>query len=453
MNNRSLSFRLLWQIALILCMVPIFTIVIMCVLLVEPDAGQVPRGVPARVAESLHIDGGLLVFDLETIPDLSPQMHPNMWLLATDSEGRRGMYGQVPSPYLELERLHQLLELSATAKHGADLMAARLETVRDGKRSVSVMVGGVAQNNYWTTLLFIIKYFGLWVVVPSVLAAMLGMLWVIRRAFSGVRRTASDAVSINVERPKGYLNEDDVPSEILPIVHAFNGALDRIGEAVQARDRFLLDAAHELRMPIAVLATRIDSLPRSSAVNELKTDLARLENIAEQLLDLQRIGRNLHAWSPIDLREVCREVGEHVAPLLLSAGYEFSFNAPACVVLVRGDSVSLGRVAATLLQNALMYGGGRGEIEMRLSADGVISVCDEGPGIPASERYQVFAPFYRLGNGSGGGGGTGLGLHLAKEIVERHGGTIRVTEALSGGACFLVSLPVLDLAATTGTQP
>src|SRR5262249_43160705 len=156
-------FRLIWQIAVILCIVPALTITAMCVLLVNSAASQVPRGLPGQVAEGLVIEGDRLMLDFTKAPQITFLRRPGAWFLAVDSEGRAGSYGSVPAPYLELgQRLQRIEEMMVAAKPGSGGLAARAETVREGDRSITVMVGGVGENNYWTTLIFIIKSFGSW---------------------------------------------------------------------------------------------------------------------------------------------------------------------------------------------------------------------------------------------------------------------------------------------------
>jgi hypothetical protein len=119
-----------------------------------------------------------------------------------------------------------------------------------------------------------------------------------------------------------------VPREIVPLVDAFNAAVRRIGESYDAQDRFLVGAAHELRMPIAILATRIADLPPGQVRSRLQRDLGRLSNIAEQLLDLQRLDHHRSQHQRIDLAALTGEVAADVAPLLIDAGYEFAVEAP-----------------------------------------------------------------------------------------------------------------------------
>jgi two-component system sensor histidine kinase TctE len=106
---------------------------------------------------------------------------------------------------------------------------------------------------------------------------------------------------------------------------------------------------------------------------------------------------------------------------------------------VRGDPDALHRVISGLLQNAIAHGGGRGLVVVELQAGGVLSVSDEGDGVPEQARQSIFEPFHRL---RPSGSGSGLGLYLAREIMLRHGGSIVAEEAAGGGARFVMSLPV-----------
>jgi signal transduction histidine kinase len=108
---------------------------------------------------------------------------------------------------------------------------------------------------------------------------------------------------------------------------------------------------------------------------------------------------------------------------------------------VKGDALALSRVLMNLIQNAMMHAGDEGTISVAVNAFGELSVTDEGPGVPLEERDRIFEPFYRTRPSSTG---TGLGLHLARQVVERHGGSIDVADVERGGACFRVRLPLAD---------
>jgi signal transduction histidine kinase len=186
-----------------------------------------------------------------------------------------------------------------------------------------------------------------------------------------------------------------------------------------------------------VLSARVENLPAGAARVTLLRDVTRLANLAEQLLDLQRIGMRHTVLEPLDLVGAVKEVIGDVAPLAVEAGYELEMVCAQPAVLVLGDLPSLSRVVTNLLQNAIAYGGGQGLIKVSVAANGEFEVADAGPGIPADERTRIFEPFYRVRPSSFG---AGLGLHLVKEIIDFHRGKIEAVEAAGGGACFRVTL-------------
>jgi two-component system sensor histidine kinase TctE len=218
-------------------------------------------------------------------------------------------------------------------------------------------------------------------------------------------------------------------------------------KAITVRDRFLAGAAHELRAPIAILEARIETLEPGAIRTRLLVDVARLSNLAEQLLDLQRLGKHAGKLEPLDLVALSSEVTADVAPLAVDAGYELALDAPDSSVMVMGDAQSLSRVLTNLIQNAITHGGGRGLITVDVHPDGSFGVSDQGQGIPVNERHRIFEPFYRLRPSSTG---AGLGLHLVQEIVALHGGRIDVTEAAGGGAWFRVRLVAIVADASSG---
>ncbi|OBZ94643.1 hypothetical protein ADU59_15825 [Pararhizobium polonicum] len=120
-----------------------------------------------------------------------------------------------------------------------------------------------------------------------------------------------------------------------------------------------------------------------------------------------------------------------LAPLAIAAGYEISFESDVAVLKLDGSPAALPRAIGNLVRNAIDHGGNTGTIVVSVSGVGEITVSDEGPGIPADQREQVFEPFYRVTPRSKG---AGLGLSLVKQIVASHGGQVTIDGAPSGTA-------------------
>jgi signal transduction histidine kinase len=263
---------------------------------------------------------------------------------------------------------------------------------------------------------------------------------VVRNALIGLDEAAQQARKIDIDKQGTRLPSDAVPLEVAPLVDAVNDALARLDEGYERHRRFLADAAHELRTPIAILTTRLESLPGSADKNRLIEDAARLGTLTEQLLDVQRFQRNLVQPSRIDLGTLCSRVIADLAPMAIAAGYDISLQKEVEHVEVWGDESSLERVLINIVQNAIQHGGRRGEIVVALKAPAVVEVKDDGPGVPAAQREQVFEAFHRAGPHSRG---AGLGLHLVQEIMRLHDGEVSVVDTDSKGACFRVTLPPL----------
>jgi signal transduction histidine kinase len=260
---------------------------------------------------------------------------------------------------------------------------------------------------------------------------------VVRRTLSGLHAIVARAGQIDAEQRGVRLPLAEVPAEVATLVGAFNDALQRLDDGHARQERFLADAAHELRTPIAILQTRIENLAEGAERTRLLADAARLSVLAGQLLDLQRMKAQGTGRQRIDLVAMAREVVAEMAPLALAAGYEVSFEPLAARVEIEGDRDAIARALANLVRNAIEHAGGMGAVTVRVMPPGDIEVIDDGPGIPAALREQIFKPFHR---GHATGPGAGLGLSLVQEIARLHGGEVTVHDAPGGGALFRLRL-------------
>jgi signal transduction histidine kinase len=226
-----------------------------------------------------------------------------------------------------------------------------------------------------------------------------------------------------------------------------NGMLQRLQAAAERQRRFVADASHELRSPLASLRTQLEvsrDYPArgDGAFDDQLAEVERMERLVGDLLLLAKADeRRLVVRSrPVDLRAVVLDEVERAGPRtrvrLDTAG--------VAAATVHGDPEELARVVRNLLDNAVRHA--RARVELSLAErDGHVelSVSDDGPGVPAAARERVFERFARLDEGRArDAGGTGLGLAIVREVVVAHGGSVTVDG--DPGARFLISLPRSD---------
>lgn len=233
------------------------------------------------------------------------------------------------------------------------------------------------------------------------------------------------------------------------------GSLRPIRAAFARERRFLADASHEIRTPVAVVATAADLLEREGHVapdglpllGDLRAETERLRRLVGELLAFSRLeatGEMALSREEIDLAALLRSFGAR-APLMSGApDVRVELAAPDSVIGALDRRRVEGALVA-LIENARRYAPAGSAIELGLVVrDGVadLTVDDAGPGVPPEARERIFAPFSRLEAGSAGGEGTGLGLAIARAVAEAHGGSLAVETSPLGGARFRLRLPL-----------
>jgi signal transduction histidine kinase len=318
--------------------------------------------------------------------------------------------------------------------------AARLKRVETDAGNVQIITATQGRLTGAKALLMTSLAF-LGIALPGLLvmgtATFIATPMIVERAFRGLDTTADQARRIDIHQRGARLSVEKIPLEVVPLVTAVNDALARLDQGYARHKRFVADAAHELRTPIAILNTRLESLPSGPDKTRLLEDAARLATLAEQLLDIQRLDRCGHPFTRVDLVGIAQSAAADLAPLAIAAGYELALDAPATPIETIGDAAALERALTNLVQNAIQHGPRRGTIGIRVSKPACIEVTDEGAGIPRDQREQIFEPFYRL---TPLDRGAGLGLNMVREIVLLHGGQVSVTDGADGGTCFRMTL-------------
>ncbi|MFJ6328170.1 MULTISPECIES: sensor histidine kinase [unclassified Rhizobium] len=368
---------------------------------------------------------------------------PALWLIITDTKGAEISEGPVPPIF---KRISTVLPGIGQARFGstADGAAmnrpeARMRTVYSPAGEIQILTGTEGKAPPLIVALGLVLVFikiGLPIMIVIVLGILLATPLVVRSAVAGIVKAEEQAALIDIGQRGVRLETAGTPPEIASLIRAVNEALSRLDDGYERHQRFLADAAHELRTPIAILGIRIAALPPTPERQQLVADVARLTTLTEQLLDIERLGRDIADFKPVSLLDLGKRVVSDMAPLAFPAGYELELIHHGVDHPVQGDEASLGRALASLIQNAIDHGGGRGTINVHI-APGIMEVCDDGPGIPPAERDRIFEPFYRLKPRSRG---TGLGLHLVRQIAELHGGSVKAGASRSGGARLTIHL-------------
>lgn len=256
---------------------------------------------------------------------------------------------------------------------------------------------------------------------------------------SGLRPLATLSDEIKARSPADLrpIDEAAIPQEVQPIVHELNQLFDRVGEANENQRRFLANAAHQLRTPLAGLQTHTELARQYPVPDGCRTELdyvhagvIRAAHLANQLLTLARAepgaGR-AGITADLDLSEVVTGCADEWVHRALNRGLDLGFElAPA---RLKGDRFLIGELSVNLIANAVEYTPEGGQITVRTGtdADGVfIEVEDDGPGIPPEERSKVLQRFYRVSGAVGQG--SGLGLAIVNETAIAHGGKVDIAD-------------------------
>jgi signal transduction histidine kinase len=285
-----------------------------------------------------------------------------------------------------------------------------------------------------------------WITFPILLVLLLIDILIFRRALEPVREASTTAAAIGPARTDVRLPEQAMPAEIVPLVHAVNQAFDRLEAGFRAQRDFTADMAHELRTPLAIMRARVDSLEPGPVRDALRTDLVNMTRTVSQVLDIAELESFVVGDAKADLHAVCAEAVGFMAPLAVDMSKTISLTGAEGPVWVRGHAEALFRAVRNLVDNAIRHTPGGGSIEVDVSADGIVRVLDDGPGVPEAERDSIFRRFWRRDRTQAES--RGLGLAIVARVAETHDGSVTVDNLPGGGAVFTLRLrPVASLTA------
>lgn len=241
-------------------------------------------------------------------------------------------------------------------------------------------------------------------------------------------------------RPQDDLSPIDprqVPEEISPLVGSFNDMLQRLAQTIEMQKRFIADAAHQMKTPLAGMRMQSELALRQVDPSEVHRSLEQLAKSSEsatrlvnQLLALARAENQPHAglaFDEVDLPVLARETVQDWVQPSFAAGIDLGFEPPEEAVTIAGNPMMLRELLSNLIDNALRYTPSGGSVTVRVRREddrALLEVEDTGPGIAPAERARVFERFYRiLGSNTQG---SGLGLAIVREIAQQHGAEIDI---------------------------
>jgi two-component system sensor histidine kinase TctE len=253
------------------------------------------------------------------------------------------------------------------------------------------------------------------------------------------------------------LDGDKAPAEVRPLIDAVNDLLERLKQVMAAQQRFVADAAHQLRTPLAGLMTQSEIALRSNepkqkqhAIEYIHTSTEHGIRLVNQLLALARNepgGQNDDNFTSLNLTKLAQENTLHWLPMAQEKNIDLGYEGATSIVEVRGDANSLLEMLNNLIDNAIRYTPPGGLITVGVAATqqgAELSVEDNGPGIEPQHRERVFERFYRiLGSGQSG---SGLGLAIVAEVAKRHQAALQLDAGKDGKGtriciCFPHSIP------------
>jgi len=291
----------------------------------------------------------------------------------------------------------------------------------------------------------------LYIALPILLMLVGIASWVlVGRSLRPVERMRQEVDAITAGSLDSRVIEPQVEDEVGRLAVTLNSMLERLQLSADRQRRFIADASHELRTPVANVTAALEIAKRyperadwPAVADDVQSQNERMSRLVDDLL---LIARTEHASSlgpsgSVDLSQLVRDEVQHLSNEARSLVH---LAEPLPAVVLDANAGQLGRITANLLENATRYARGRVEVSVQSDDDSVsLIVEDDGPGIPVDQRARVFEPFVRLDeHRARPGGGAGLGLAIVRDLVANAEGGITLTDGPLGGARFLVRLPL-----------
>ena len=283
------------------------------------------------------------------------------------------------------------------------------------------------------------------------LATSLVVWWGIGRGLSPLRRLRR-LVENRGPQDLAPIEIESAPTEVRSLAGALNALLAAVNHSIAAQRRFIGDAAHQLRTPLAGLKSQTELAMDEDDPAKLKERLhlvhasaTRSIHLVNQLLTLARAEPDQDKTllrAPVDLTRLVRELTAEAVPRSLQAGVDLGCEADLPPTMIAGNSALLRELFLNLIDNATRYTGKGGNVTVRLRKtedEAVVEVEDDGPGIPDEDKGRVFERFYR---GTQTGNGCGLGLAIVQEIAHRHGAGVSLNDSQPHGLTVRVRFPL-----------
>ena len=290
------------------------------------------------------------------------------------------------------------------------------------------------------------------VTIPVVLLILAGLVWwLVGRTLQPVERIRATVASITSTHLDQRVPQPGTQDEIDLLATTMNEMLERLESSTERQQRFVADASHELRSPLTRLRTEIEVDIASlgdqhdrQPFESLLTEVVAMQAMVEDLLYLAQAdaATAVHNAAPLDLDDLVLREGQSIA----ANGRVQVDLSEVSGAHVLGDRSQLGRATKNLMENAERHASSRVSVGLQeINGMAVLTVTDDGPGIGGDSADLVFERFGRLEEARGADtGGTGLGLAIAREIAERHNGTLDLVNPGDPGASFEMRIPLID---------
>lgn len=295
------------------------------------------------------------------------------------------------------------------------------------------------------------------VALPQLFLVVLALVHVrtgIRRGLQPLEQL-NHMIDVRTAKDLSPIPDSDVPLEVRSLTHTINALLGRLGAAISSQQRFIENAAHQLRTPLAGLKIQAERAARAQHIEELKPALThimgsvdRASHLVSQLLALARSEYSLLGQTEIqtiNLVDLTREICLDWAPRALERNMDLAFEAPDAVLNVAGNATLLRELLNNLLDNAVRYGRPGGNLQVGIeslpdSEQVRLMVTDDGPGMAPAEQGKVLERFYRIPGTPGDG--CGLGLAIAREIADLHQAQLAISANPGDGCGIEIVFPI-----------